>query len=97
MGVKLTIFAPPAREHPRWIGWAKWACSISRTYTEAAALLGVPKQELLVIPREDRPLGPDGGSVPVVWTTWGWLKGTFRENGVFEYECQMNQWEGEHR
>lgn len=92
--MKLHLFVPPLPSHPKWTGWVKWACSISRSYVEAAALLNVDKNEILRLPREDRPLGPQGGSVPVVWTAWGWLEGVFQDDGVFVYECDTPEWRG---
>ena len=54
------------------------------------------EHEIWMIPKKERPLMknvPDE-SVPVVWTSWGWLEGDFGEDGVFHYECEMKEWKG---
>jgi hypothetical protein len=92
--VKVRLFDPPPREHPRWHLWMQWACSISRTLVEAAAILHCDPDLLRDIPKAERPLMVmrSVGMVPAVWTEWGWLEGTFRADGVFDYECDQRPW-----
>ncbi len=95
--MKLRLFAPPSLDHPHWRLWAVWACSLSRTYLHAAATLQCDSGDLhRLIPPAERPLMSNipAGSVPVVWTDWGWLEGEFGEDGVFHYRCDMKEWKG---